>query len=195
MTAARGVRVRPVPDRLNAPPAVWFFPSDYAGFWRRLGVALADTAVILLILLAVTVTVALLDPVGEWNDAYLFAGWAALVWTYFVVLKRTPLGTVGYRLAGVRVVDAYGRPPGLGALTLRLAFGILGPLNIVLDLVWILSGQHRQALRDKFAHTYVVKAGAQPAGPARVVLRTHHVLGVAVVFRDVEAVSVGGAPR
>jgi uncharacterized RDD family membrane protein YckC len=195
MTGARSTRVRPVPERLNALPAVWFFPSDYAGFWRRLGVELADAVVIAVLLLIVTVTVALLDPVGDWNDTYLFAGWLALGWIYFVVLKRTPIGTVGYRLAGVRIVDAYGRAPGLGALTLRLAFGILGPLNIVLDLLWIPSDRHKQSLRDKFAHTYVVKATAQPAGPARVVLRTSSVLGMAVVFRDVEAVSVGGARR
>jgi uncharacterized RDD family membrane protein YckC len=195
MTGAGSTRVRPAPQRLNARPAVWFFPSDYAGFWRRLGIELADATMIVVLLLVVTVTVALLDPVGDWNDAYLFAGWTALVWAYFVFLKRTPVGTVGYRLAGVRIVDAYGRSPGLAALTLRLAFGILGPINIVLDLLWIPSDRHKQSLRDKFAHTYVVKAGAQPAGPARIILRTHHVMGMAFVFRDVEAMSVGGAGR
>jgi uncharacterized RDD family membrane protein YckC len=195
MTTARSTRVRPVPERLNALPAVWFFPSDYAGVWRRLGIELADATAIVVLLLIVTVTVALLDPVGDWNDTYLFAGWLALVWTYFVLLKRTPLGTVGYRLAGVRIVDAYGRRPGLGALTLRLAFGILGPMNIVLDLLWIPFDRHKQSLRDKVAHTYVVKAGAQPAGPARVVLRTYSIMGMAFVVRDVEAVSVGGARR
>jgi uncharacterized RDD family membrane protein YckC len=193
MTTARSTRVRAVPERLNTLPAVWFFPSDYAGFWRRLGIELADAAVIVMLLLSVTVTVALMDPVGDWNDTYLFLGWAALVWAYFVLLKRTPVGTVGYRLAGVRIVDAYGRTPGLGALTLRLAFGILGPINIILDLLWIPSDRHKQSLRDKFAHTYVVKAGAQPAGPARVVLRTYYIMGMAFEFRDVEAVSVGGA--
>jgi uncharacterized RDD family membrane protein YckC len=193
VTVAGSTRVRSAPNRSNALPAVWYFPSDYAGFWRRLGIELADATMIVVLLLVVTVSVALLDPMGEWNDSYLFAGWAALVWGYFVLLKRIRVGTVGYRLAGVHIVDAYGRPPGLGALTLRLAFGLLGPVNFLLDVLWIPSDRHKQSLRDKFAHTYVVKTGAQPAGPARVVHRTYYVMGMAFVFQDVEAVSVGGS--
>lgn len=34
--------------------------------------------------------------------------------------------------------------------------------------LWIPSDPWRQSLRDKLAHTYVVKVGAEPAGRARV---------------------------
>jgi hypothetical protein len=40
----------------------------------------------------------------------------------------------------------------------------------------------------------VVKATAEPAGPARVVLRTYYVMGMSFVFRDVEPLSMGGGP-
>jgi uncharacterized RDD family membrane protein YckC len=179
----------------GAPPAVWFFPSDYAGFWRRVAVALVDATVIVLLLLVVTVTVALLDPTGSVSDVPLVAGWAALIYGYFVLLKRSRFRTAGYRLAGVRIVDAGGHAPGLGALSVRLGFGVLGPLNLVLDALWIPFDRRKQALRDKVARTYVVRTNARPAGPARVVLRSYHVMGMVWVFEEVESLSLGGVER
>jgi len=179
-------------------PAVWFFPSDYAGFWRRLAIALADSAVIAVVLLVATTTVVLLDPAEELSDAllaWLIPGWLLLIYGYFVVLKCSRFTTVGYRLAGVRIVDSLGRRPGLSALTLRLSFGLIGPLNVILDALWIPFDRHKQALRDKFANTYVVKATAEPAGPARIVFRTYDVMGMSFVFQDVEPVAMGGPGR
>jgi uncharacterized RDD family membrane protein YckC len=177
---------------------VWFFPSDYAGFWRRLAVELVDLVVITIVLLVVSVAIVLLDPSEDLSDRtvlVVLSSWAVFVYGYFVLLKRSRLGTAGYRLVGVRIVDAAGRPPGLRAMTFRLLFGLFGPLNIVLDMLWIPSDRHRQTLRDKFAGTYVVKINAEPAGPARVVLRTYYIVGMAFVFRDVEPLSMGGGVR
>jgi uncharacterized RDD family membrane protein YckC len=193
-----GTRVRRAGGRPGSQRAVWFFPSDYAGFWRRLAVQLVDGVVMAVVLLVVSTTVILLDPAEDLGDAtvaVLISCWAVLIYGYFVVLKRSRVSTVGYRLAGVRIVDAYGRPPALGAMTLRLSFGLLGPLNVMLDMFWIPSGRHRQALRDTFARTYVVKARAEPAGPARVVLRTYHVAGASFVCSDVEPVAMGSDDR
>jgi uncharacterized RDD family membrane protein YckC len=187
--------MRQATARRSGLQAVWFFPSDYAGFWRRIGIELVDATVIVVLLLVAAVAVALLDSAGEWSDAVLIGSWAAFIWGYFVLLKRSRFGTVGYRLAGVRIIDAYDRPPGLGVLTLRLAFGFLGPINILLDMLWIPFDRRKQSLRDKFAHTYVVRVNAQPAGPARIVLRTYSVLGMAFVVRDVEAVAVGSVEQ
>jgi uncharacterized RDD family membrane protein YckC len=183
-------------DRPSSKPAVWFFPSDYVGVWRRLAVELVDSVVIVVGLVVVTATVVLLDPGEDLSDttlAVVISCWAVLIYGYFVVLKRSRLTTVGYRLAGVRILDASGRPPRLGAMTLRLSFGLLGPFNIVLDMLWIPFDRHKQTLRDKLAHTYVVKANAEPAGPARIVVRTYSILGMSFVFQDVEPVSVGSA--
>jgi RDD family len=142
--------------------------------------------------------VLLLDPSegsGDASLAVLVLCWAVLVYGYFVVLKHSRFSPVGYRLARARIVDSYGRPPGLGALTLRLSFGLLGPFNVFLDMLWIPSDRHKQALRDKFAHTYVVKASAEPAGPARVVFRTYYIMGMSFVFQEVEPVSMGSGQR
>ena len=193
-------RARPsyAADGPDSRRPVWFFPSDYAGFWRRLAIELTDAVAIVILLVALAAAVIVLHPAERPDDrilATLWFCWLASIYGYFVFLKRSRLGTVGYRLAGVRIVDLYGSPPDLGALTLRLLFALAGPFNILLDMLWIPSDRHGQALRDKLAHTYVVKADAEPAGVARVVLRTSSILGMSFVFEDVEPLSVGARER
>jgi len=180
-----------VSSRRIQPQAVWFFPSDYAGFWRRLAVVLIDAVTIAVLLIGVAGLVVAASPDDGVSDVLLPLCCLATVYGYFVILKRAGVHTVGYRLCGVRIVDPSGRPPGLGPLTLRLLFGLAGPLNILVDMVWIPCDMRRQSLRDKLAHTYVVKARARPAGPARVVHRHYHILGMSFVFQDVQPEGLG----
>jgi hypothetical protein len=77
--------------------------------------------------------------------------------------------------------------PGYGALTLRLMFAMLGPLNWVIDLAWLSSDPHRQAIRDKFAATYVVRGTAVPAGSGKIIYRQYDIASYNCLFREVEA--------
>jgi len=200
MNTVRRLRVR---DAVGGPgsgsrAAVWFFPSDYAGLWRRLAIELADLIAIVILMTGIAAAAIVLHPAERPDDrmlAALWLCWLACIYGYFVVLKRSRISTLGYRLARVRIVDPYGRPPDLEALTLRLLFGLAGPLNIVLDALWIPFNRHRQALRDRLAHTYVVKASAEPAGAARVVTRTYSVLGLSFAFEDIEPIAMGPLER
>lgn len=72
------------------------------------------------------------------------------------------------------------------ALTARLLFAVAGPFNVILDLLWVSSDSCRQALRDKFAHTFVVRANAQPAGTGKIVYRTYTVFGGTMLFAEVQ---------
>ena len=63
---------------------------------------------------------------------------------------------------------------------------MLGPLNWLMDLLWLSGDTHRQALRDKFTGTYVVKRLAEPAGNGKVVYRSYDIVGLNFVFREVE---------
>ena len=200
MNTARRFRVR---DAVGGPgsgsrEAVWFFPSDYAGLWRRLAIQLADAVTIVILMAAIATAVIVLHPAERPDDrmlATLWLCWLASIYGYFVVLKRSRFRTLGYRLARVRIVDPYGRPPDLEALTLRLMFALAGPLNIILDVLWIPFNRHHQALRDRLAQTYVVKAGAEPAGAARVVERTYRVLGISFAVEEVEPIAMGPLER
>ena len=77
--------------------------------------------------------------------------------------------------------------PSVASLTLRLTFAVFGPFNILLDLLWIPGDPHRQALRDKFAHTYVVRSHAEPAGSAPIKFRPCFILGWSFLFQEVDS--------
>jgi hypothetical protein len=47
---------------------------------------------------------------------------------YFVILKRSRFRTLGYRLGQIKIVGLDGQPPTYLSLSLRLMFGLLGPL-------------------------------------------------------------------
>ena len=160
---------------------VYFQRSDYAGFWRRLLIDSVDLIVIGFVCLTSIAVVWMLFP----SPGLILASWGAAFFSYFVLLKRSSFGTVGYRVVGVRIVGQDGGKPGISSLTLRMLFGVLGPLNW-LDLVWLSGDTHRQALRDKLAGTYVVRKDARPAGTGKIVYRHYEILFYNFLFREVE---------
>jgi uncharacterized RDD family membrane protein YckC len=164
---------------------VYFFRQDYAPFWVRVLVDLIDLAVFGVVCGALTTLVAIQVDFIKTTLNLLLLMWAPGALLYFVILKRSSFRTLGYRIGRVRIVGLDGEQPSYGALILGLVFGVLGPFNWVLDLVWLSSDLHRQALRDKFAKTYVVKAKAQPAGRGKIVVRYWEICFYNFLFREV----------
>jgi uncharacterized RDD family membrane protein YckC len=89
---------------------------------------------------------------------------------YFVILKRTSVGTLGYFLASARIVDLDGNRPSISRMTYRFLLSAFGPLSIVYDCLWLCNDQNKQTLRDKLAGTYVVDINAKPAGHGQKIL-------------------------
>lgn len=160
---------------MNTTGCVYFRTEDYASFWRRMLVDTVDILTIGVVCLGLTFMLDATLPPGSLSLDEVLASLAAVIFVYFVLLKRSRIGTAGYRLGGVRIVGPDGRPPGLAALSFRLLFASLGPFNWFLDLAWLSGDPHGQALRDKLAHTYVVKRNVQPKGIARVVFRYYEI--------------------
>jgi uncharacterized RDD family membrane protein YckC len=189
-SAANG-GIMSISDSTTASPAatdvgVYFRDEDYAGVLKRLGIDALDVVVALALSLASSaLCAAVLPPHGTamlWG--YLLS-WFGVWWIYFTVLKRSKLGTVGYHLCGVRIVNLKGERPGLIWLTLRLLFAFLGPFNVIIDLFWIGNDDRKQALRDKFAGTYVVHQKAQPAGRGEIRYSYYTLLGTNFIFAEV----------
>jgi uncharacterized RDD family membrane protein YckC len=165
---------------------IYFRREDYASFPIRVFVDVVDLIVFAVFCVAVAAVLAVGLPGGKSTFNLMFLTWLAAALFYFVVLKRSAFGTLGYRWGKVRVVGLDGRVPGYWSLILRLLFGMLGPLNWVLDLIWLTSDANRQSLRDKFANTYVIKANAQFAGEGPLVFRYYSICGCTWLFREVE---------
>ena len=174
---------------LEANPAlgVYFRREDYAGFWLRALVDVIDLLLVGVVCLALAWSLWRVLPPGAMAKHLVMASWAAAFFCYFVLLKHSKMGTVGYLIGRVRIIGIDGRPADLLPLTLLLSFAVLGPFNWFLDLIWLSGDPHRQALRDKFAQTYVVRRNAQPAGEGKVVYRRYEVWFYNFLFREVEA--------
>jgi uncharacterized RDD family membrane protein YckC len=166
---------------MPATNSVYFRRQDYASFWRRLLIDVIDCLAAAVICAIATIAL------WAWASVdVILLTWVAVAFCYFVLLKWSRIGTLGYRAGGVKIVGPGGQPAGLGALTLRLAFMSLGPLNNLIDLAFLSGDPHRQALRDKLAQTYVVKRQAEPVGTGRQVRKYYEICGYNFIFREIE---------
>ena len=166
--------------------------QDYVGFWRRMGIVTVDLIVYGLIALFLSVVVSFVS-ISSGMDAEdprigAVSVVAALVFAliYFPVLKSTRVGTVGYKLFKVRLVDLKGRQASLVKSFVRFCFVAIGPFNWLFDLVWLSGFKHKQAFRDLFVGTYVIRKEAEPIGRSRIIHPTYDVLGFNFTCSEVE---------
>src|ERR1700724_1668430 len=98
---------------MQATHGRYFRREDYAGFWLRLGIDIIDLFVVGVLNIALAIVLWLTFPEGT-NPIGVFLGSCVVVaFGYFVLLKRSKFSTVGYRIAGVRIVGLDGRPASL----------------------------------------------------------------------------------
>jgi len=171
---------------MSAAQGVYYRRQDYLGVGRRLLIDVIDfpVAVLLWYEAGLLVRPLVTDPEGP-----LLLLLCAVWFAYFVLLKRSRFRTLGYVAAGARIVALEGGRPGIMSLVARLLFALAGPLNFVIDIAWLTGELDRQAFRDKFAGTYVVRLPAVPAGSGPIVRRTVMFWGMTFVFREVSRVA------
>jgi uncharacterized RDD family membrane protein YckC len=98
-------------------------------------------------------------------------GAVTLIWfLYYVVLETAFGGTVGKLVAGIRVVRQDGSKPDLTAslkrTVLRVVDGFPYVIPYLVGAIVAWSSPTRQRLGDRWARTYVVRAGTEPLAPA-----------------------------
>lgn len=162
---------------------VYFAPTDYIGVGRRLLILCVDAVTIFL--LGWGLSAVWFDLLGI-SDGFI----CALVvggWLYLVPLKRSVWRTVGYRLAGAKLVNLQGEQPALWSLTIRSMLWIfwIAPGNFLFDLLWCGVDGDRQSIRDRIANTCLVKNNAIPVGTGEVHLAHYFALGYMLVYSHV----------
>jgi len=143
---------------------VYYAADDYVGIGRRLLIFLVDAIVLVIALFCVLFVWAI---VGSPPFILILVA-IATSWIYTVLFKRAPLRTVGYWLTGCRIVNLQGGRPSLFALTLRSLLWMIGPFNLLFDILWCSIDADRQTLRDRFAGTCLVNADAVPVGTGEI---------------------------
>lgn len=161
---------------------VYFAAADYIGVWRRLAMIVIDGSV----LLAACFLIAFVLRMFREEADREFVFWATVtVLLYEAVLKPSRVRTVGYRVIGCRIVTLKGKRPSPFKMAFRAMLWFLGPMNIIFDLGWCGIDTERQTLRDRFAGTLVVRAGAEPIGVAPVHLARISAMGYVFFYPQV----------
>jgi uncharacterized RDD family membrane protein YckC len=113
--------------------------------------------------------------VGGGKLTLFFLIWLAFSFFYNAVLEGTQGWTPGKAAVGIRVLNAQGQIPGLGAATVRWLFWFVDAIATwLVGLITALATENNQRVGDLVAKTYVVDKrwvgtplplGGLPAGP------------------------------
>ncbi|MEH6608382.1 MAG: RDD family protein [Halioglobus sp.] len=135
--------------------------QQYAGFWVRLGAALADS---LLLLLVISVPLTLIYGSEYWSTPVAAIGFGDVMIQYVAPIVITVwfwtkyLGTPGKMVFRLRVVDAQtgqalSTPQAIGRY-----FGYyVSILPLMLGFIWIGIDKKKQGFHDKLAGTVVIR--------------------------------------
>ncbi len=166
--------------------------EDCAGFFRRCLVTGTD-AFVLLAAAALSIPLGALwfvfDPQLRGFGPLFFLLWAIFAYVYLAILGPTELGTLGFILAGVKIVDLKGEQPSFLRMTLRfflLGFALLGVIYILLDLLWLGADGCRQTLLDKATGTYLVRKQAEPFLDGVQTMVAYQFFGLSLMFPEVK---------
>jgi uncharacterized RDD family membrane protein YckC len=138
-------------------------PADvrYVGFWARVGAALIDSVLLMMIILpalywwygpeyfdAPNAVAGPLDVVLNW----VFP--AVAVVAFWIYRQATP----GKIVIGARIVDAdSGQPPSTGQLIGRYFGYYVSIIPLCLGLIWVAFDKRKQGWHDKLARTVVIR--------------------------------------
>ncbi|MDH4081620.1 MAG: RDD family protein [Nitrospira sp.] len=162
---------------------VYFSDTDYIGPSRRIVIVCIDTVVLLV--MGWGLSSAWVGVFG--HDEGLISALVIMIWLYLVLLKRSAWRTVGYRVAGAKLVNLQGTRPALWLLTLRslLWMFFFIPSNFLIDFLWCSVDDDRQSIRDRIANTCLVKHHAVPIGTGEVHIAYYFVLGYMFAYSHV----------
>jgi uncharacterized RDD family membrane protein YckC len=162
---------------------IFYAREDYAGFARRVAIILIDG----LVLLFAGATIVMIWAVLLSGEEGIFPpiAWIVFAYLYLTLLRGSRFRTLGYILTRVRIVNLKGNRPAFFWMNLRLFFWLLGPINPLVDFLWLWGDPDRQMLRDKLAGTYVVRRDAKPIGGGPIRATPLFLMGNAFVVPEV----------
>ena len=132
---------------------------EIASAWQRLGAALIDGVIGVLVFVGVLVVgIFSIGAIGG-DVGRLMILIATLVYPVIVLALVTNRGqSPGKMVINIKIVKTDGTPPGFGSVLVREIIGkFVSGLVIYIGYIWIIFDGKRQGWHDKIASTYVVK--------------------------------------
>lgn len=163
---------------------VYYAEHDHAGFVRRLVVIAVDVIVLLLVGVALWYVLLAIMWYGLDRDPnpVFWIVWPIAAWMYLAIVKPSSLRTVGYRVTGLKIVNLKGNRPSVFRMTFRMLLWLLGPFNLLIDLMWLGADTEQQSLRDCYSGTCVVRSQAKPIGEGAIHLAYYTALGMTLMY-------------
>ncbi|NNG66392.1 RDD family protein [Caldanaerobacter subterraneus] len=132
----------------------------YAGFWRRFGAMMIDSAIFTVIGLLVYIPVAVKVGFDSSEGVQDLIGFIIFIgaWLYFSIMESSKLqATLGKMALRIKVTDLKGNRISFGRATLRYWAKILS--SLILYIGYLMAGwtKRKQALHDMIAGCLVVK--------------------------------------
>lgn len=207
--AGRAIYFRPVDTNSQV---VYFHPRDYASPVRRMISFILDQLFLLILLYAMVAATswpppdvkARLDaapdraarqqinkeyyaqPAIQKRQGNTLRFWVVVAVAYHIAIRRTRGGTLGYRLAGIQLINCYNEPPSWGTLLKRFFYATALTVPFGLSYFLSLKDPKRQALHDRWCNTWMVRRGALPAGPGVISDRMQLLGSRGIHYIDVE---------
>ncbi len=165
---------------------VIFDKKDYAGFINRVVIAVVDLIVIFIISAIVLYISDFLIYEEESYFKFNFFFFSLFSIWYLALLKRSRFRTIGYILTGVKIVNLKGEKPSVFKMIFRVLLLLIGPFELIIDIIWLTQETTKQTLRDKYVGTYVVDQNAIIVGTGRFQIVTLGFMGFNVTYREIK---------
>lgn len=139
---------------------------SYAGFWVRVGAALIDT-ILLLLLIGPVLTLVYGQAYWTSEAAYHGAVDGVLNWLVpplvVIVFWYYKSATPGKMIFDLKIIDAEtGGKPGKGQLIGRYLAYYVSAIPLLLGIIWVGIDKRKQGWHDKLAGTLVIKQEDPP---------------------------------
>jgi uncharacterized RDD family membrane protein YckC len=171
----------PTPPTLPKAQGVYYARVDQASFIVRILIDVLDVFVIILAMWIAWHSSLAMDAT---RDAALHL--CIAIWIIYFVIVKWAARTLGYRAFGMKLVNLRGERAPLWSVMVRAGLMVLGPLNYLIDLLWMSTNANRQALRDQLLGTYVVKVKSLPIGTGPIIWENCHLMGYNFIVSEVK---------
>ncbi|MFT5836739.1 MAG: putative RDD family membrane protein YckC [Candidatus Azotimanducaceae bacterium] len=144
---------------------------EYAGFWVRVGAAIIDSILLLMVTFPILVWIygwayfdsgALIEGPADFIISWILPAFTVVL--FWIYRQATP-GKMAYDL---RIVDARtGQPPSKGQNILRYFAYFVSTIPLGLGLIWVGIDRRKQGWHDLIAKTVVVRSKTRGPAPVR----------------------------
>jgi uncharacterized RDD family membrane protein YckC len=145
---------------------------EYAGFWIRVGAALIDSVLVLMVIVPLLVAIYGWGYFGEQTSlvagpADFLISWVApavAIIAFWLYRQATP----GKMVLSLRVVDATtGDTLSLGQSVGRYLGYYVSTIPLLMGLIWVAFDRRKQGWHDKLAGTVVIRSKARGTEPVK----------------------------